>query len=298
MDTIERLVSGALTTAPHLVARFRAVMWEPVPGTGERIVALLSVEPAASSIDEVLPGTYRILRPDRLRAIFGRKRGDGAAGVLRECAKYMTSRQLAGVPLEEVKPLFAGFSLGPIHQARGYSLEQLLDAAVRTVSSLGSADEIMTDTDVSRPGQTRRTAEFLREVRRVFSDGDDVRGRRFHVRLQREQAAPEVWIDYASGPVVVQAASVPASAKQGPPAESELKAKMLDLEVLRDEFSGNRFEPALLLNVRSLEQPVDADGLKVATEAHAKFLRYATWAKLRLIEVSTAAAAAEALERL
>lgn len=298
MDTIERLVTQSLTAPPHLVARYRAVMWEPVAGTGERIVALLSVEPIASASEELLPATYPVLRAERLRAIFGRRRGDASVGVLRECAAYMTSRQQAGIKLEELKPLFGGFVLGQIQQARAYSVDQLLDAAVRTVSSLGSADDFLGETDASRPGQTRRTAEFLREVRRVFSDGDEQRLQRFHVRMLREDNAPEIWVDYAAGHRIVQAASIPGSAKQAPPAESELKAKLLDLEVVRDEFQQNRFEPTLLLNVRSLEEPIDDDGLKIARHAHEQFKRYAEWAKVRTIEVASAGDAADALERL
>lgn len=298
MDAIDKLIAQSLTTPPNLVARYRAVLWEPLPGTGERVAALVSVEPTSGATDELLAGTYPVLKPERLRAIFGRRRGDAAAGVIRECAAFMTSRQLAGVPLEQVAPLFSGFILGPILQARAYGIEQLLDAAVRTVSSIGSADEILVETDSNRPGLTRRTADFLREVRRVFSDGDDLLQRRFHVRLQREQSAPEVWVDYAAGHRVVQAASVPGSAKQASPAELELKSKLLDLEVVRDEFSGNRFEPMVLLNVRSLEEPASEDALKLAKRAHEQFRRYADWAKFEMLEVSSPDAAAHALERL
>lgn len=298
MDTIEKLLSPALTAAPHIVARYRAVFWEPLPGTAERIVALLSVEPAESPVDELLPGTYAVLRPERLRAIFGRRRGEAAAGVMRECASYMTARQLAGVKLEALAPLFGGFAMGPVFQARAYSVDQLLDAAVRTVSAVASAADILADTDLSQPGQTRRTADFLKEVRRLFSDGDDLRQRRFHVRMQRERSAPEVWVDYAADYRIVQAASVPGSAKQLPPAELELKSKLLDLEVVRDEFGSNRFEPALLLNVRSLQEPVDDEGLKVARQAHEDFKRFAAWAKLRIIEVASARDAARELAAL
>ncbi len=295
MDSLDRILTPALLAPPHLVARFRAVMWEPVVGTGERIVALLSVEPSDSSVDEVVTGTYPVLLPERLRAIFGRKRGDAAAGVLRECAEFMSARQLAGVKLEELTPLFNSFMLGPVHQARAYSMEQLLDAAVRSVSSLGRADEILAETDMGRPGQTRRTADFLRDVRRMFA-GDEDRLRCFNVRMQREAEAPEVWIDYAAGPRVVQVASVPGSVKQEHSARSELKSKLLDLEIVREEFGSNPIQPALLLNIRSLESPLDDDALKVARAAHEEFRRYAEWTKVRLIEVSSAGAAAQALE--
>jgi hypothetical protein len=235
---VDRIVQHSLIAAPHIVARYRAVMWEPVQSTGERIVALLSVEPAPSCVHELPPGTYPVLKPERLRAIFGRQRGEAAAGVMSECAQFMTSSQLAGASLEQLKPLFRGFMLGSIQQARAYSVSQLLDAAVRTVSAVASAEDMMVEAEAVRPDQTRRTAEFLRQVRRGFAGGDDLRQRRFHVRLQRHDA-PEVWIDYADGPLMLQAATVPASANQAPPAEAELKSKLLDLAVVRAEFDGN-----------------------------------------------------------
>ena len=298
MDTVRRLIDQSLIAPPHLVARYRAVFWEPLPGTGERIVALVTIEPVGEPTVELLPGTYPVIKPERLRAIFGRKRGDAAAGVLKECAEFMTMRQAHGVSLEDVSPLFAGFTVGPILSVRAYGMEQLLDAAVRTLSAFGSAEDLTVEVEAPRSNQTRRTAEFLREVRRVFADGDEQRATRFHVRLQREQTTPEVWVDYASGHRVVQAVSVPGSAKQAPPAELELKAKILDLEVVRDEFKNNRFEPILLLNIRALEDLADEASLKVANQARERIHRYADWASLPLIEVSSPDAAAKVLEDL
>jgi hypothetical protein len=262
------------------------------------VVALLCVEPAPECAAELAAGTYPVLKPDRLRALFGRQRGDAAVGVMAECAAFMTSSQAAGTTIEQVRPLFRGFSLGPIHQARAYSVPQLLDAAVRTVSAVASADEMLSEVASERPMQNRRTADFLRQVRRAYSAGDDLRQRRFNVRLQREQNDPVVWVDYADGPLVVQAATVPASPNQAPPAEAELKSKLLDLEVVRAEFDGNRISPVLLLNTHALEAPLSSDGLSIARGAHEQFLRYADWAKLRVLEVSTPTAAVDALESL
>jgi hypothetical protein len=288
---------ASLLSAPTVVARYRAVMWEPIEGTGERVVALLSVEPSEDSADHLAPGTYLVLGQERLRAILGRIRGDSAFGVLSECARYMTSRQLRGEPIEQVQPLFRGFTTGPIHQARAYGVDQLLDAAIRTLSAFGSSSDLFGESDPVRPSN-RRSAEFLRQIRRAFAHGDEEKQRRFNVRLQREQSAPEVWVDYANGPVVLQVLSVPGSVNQAPPAEAELKSKILDLEVVRKEFDGNRIEPSLLLNVRSLESPLDEGGKRVAQQAHEQIRRYAEWASLRVFEVTSASDAARVLETL
>ena len=298
MDAVRKLIDESLIAPPHIAARYRAVYWEPLPGTGERIVALICIEPLSQHSFELLPGTYPVIQPERLRAIFGRKRGDAASGVLKECAEFMSMRQGQGTRIEDVSPLFSGFALGPIFSARAYGVEQLLDAAVRTVTAFGSAEDLVSEAESHRSIQSRRTAEFLRELRRVFSVADESRAKRFNVCLRREQEAPEVWVDYASGSRIVQAVSVPNSKKQAPPAELELKAKVLDLEVVRDEFKGNNFMPTLLLNVRALEEPPDEVALAVARQAQQKIQQYARWAGLQLIEVSTPEAAAKVLEAL
>jgi hypothetical protein len=283
---------------PRIACRYRPVLWEPIEATGERIVALLSIEPADGSSDELAATTRVILGRDRLRAMLGKTRGESAYRTLVESAAFMSGRQIRGEPIEQLRTLFHGFVLGPIHHARGYSVDQLLDAMVRTVSAFGAIEDELSTGDEAVPAATRRTADFLRQVRRTFAAGDQERQRRFHVRLQHDQNAPEVWIDYAAGPAVVQVATVPGSANQAPPAEAELKSKILDLEVLRGVFHGNRIDPTLLLNTRSLEEPVDEDGLRIAKAAHAHIRTYAEWARLPVVEVTSAAAAVKVLETM
>jgi len=229
--------------------------------------------------------------------MLGRARGDSSHRMLVECAAFMTGRQVRGEPIEQLRALFHGMELGPVHQARGYAAEQVLDAMVRTVSAFGTIEE-EPEIDGVQPAATRRTADFLRQVRRTFAAGDEERQRRFHVRLKHDQSVPEVWIDYAAGPTIVQVATVPGSANQAPPAGAELKSKILDVEVVRRIFEGNRVEPTLMLNTRSLEEPLDEEGLRVAQVAHAQIRIYADWARLRVIEVSSATAAAKVLETL
>jgi hypothetical protein len=297
-DSDNNFAARSLTAPPTVAARVRPVLWEPIEGTGERVVALLCVEPADDCVDEFSPGTHVILRADRLRAILGRHRGDAAFRVLAECAGFMTSRQIRGEPIEQIRPLFQGFALGMVNVARGYSVEQLLDAAVRTVSAFGSSDSAFAVEAAEAPSTTRRTAEFLRQIRRAYAAGDEDRQRRFHVRLQHTQSAPEVWLDYANGPVVMQVASVPSSPNQAPPAAAELKAKLLDLEVVRSEFGDNPMRPTLMLNVRALEGALDGESSRIARHAHSQIHTLAEWAKLKVVEVSSASAAARILETL
>lgn len=283
---------------PSIEARYRAVLWEPIESTGERVVALLCIEPVEGRSDTLRAETHVVLNAERLAALLGKRRAQAAFNVLSECAAYMSSRQMKGEPLEQVQPLFHGFTVGPIHIARAFSPKQLLDAAVRTLTIFGDAGDLFFEDHVIPADVTQRTADFIRQLRRTFAAGDSERQRRFHVKLQREQNAPAVVIDYAANHVLLQITSVPGSPNQAPPAESELKSKILDLEIVRDEFGSNKVEPTLMLNVRSLEETNDAETIKVARRAHDQMLRFADWAKLNVIEVRSATQAAEELERL
>ena len=82
----------------------------------------------------------------------------------------MTQRQQAGLPIDEIQPLFRGFELGPVMVARAWSVEQLLDAAVRSVSVFGSAEEMIEEEEARQsPRHLVRTGEFLTQLRLIFT---------------------------------------------------------------------------------------------------------------------------------
>lgn len=299
MDNKEQNTFLTSDAPPKFVARYRAVWWEPIESTGERIVGLLSVEPIHNGTGRLAPATYVALKKEKLRGLLGAKRGDASHSVLSECARYMSGRQATGVTLEELQPLFGGFVLGPIRQGRAYSYDQLLNAALRTSTVFADEDDLtlLAEGEPLSPANTHRTASFIRKLRRAYAGSDNDRQQRFNVRLQHEQTSPAITVDYASGPTVIQVTSVPGSANQAPPAEAESKSKILDLEVVRREFKENSVDATLLLNVKSLLEPTDTESGKIAKDAHEQIRRYAEWAKLRVIEVSSVTQAAEELER-
>lgn len=293
------LVEGATAVgrAPY-VARYRPVMWEPIAGTGERLVALVAVQAHESTTQSIAPGTYRVISDQRLRQLLGRQRGTAAAGILTQSAEYMTQRQQAGLPLEELRPLFRGFEPGPTMVAHAYAVEQLLDAAVRSVSAFGSADEMIEEEEARQsPRHMVRTAEFLTQLRRIFTANDKDLAARFDVPLRGRGDVPHVTIDYANGPVAVQVTSLPSTAKQADHTEREAQSKMFELDVARNHMGGNVFKPMLLFNTDALAEEFGGEARKHAESTRARLADLARYKSIEVLEAPSPSVAARLLDR-
>ena len=175
MDLIQQSLE-ALAAAykdPPCVARYRPIFWEPVAGTGERVVALISIEPHESTEVIVSAKTYCVLSPERLVALVGRQRGNASRGVLQEVADYMSTQQAAGMPLTDLAPPFHGFTVAPPLICRGYDIDQVLNAAVRSVSAFAHADAMLEEESAAEtPRSTVRTTEFIKTMKRYVAAED------------------------------------------------------------------------------------------------------------------------------
>ena len=250
-----------------------------------------------ASAQAVSPGTYCVVSAQRLRQLLGRQRGNSAAGILRECAAFMTQRQQAGLPIDEIQPLFRGFELGPVMVARAWSVEQLLDAAVRSVSVFGSAEEMIEEEEARQsPRHLVRTGEFLTQLRRIFTGQDKTLGARFDVPLRGRGDVPDVVIDYACGPLAVQVTSLPTTAKQAEHTEREAQSKMFELEVARRQMSGNSFKPTLLFNTDALADQATAEARKHAEAAMQRLASFARFNKIAVLEAQSPSIAARLLD--
>lgn len=283
----------SLTARPALAARYRAVFWEPIPGTSERIVGLVAVEPHPSTQQAVAAATYPVITAPRLRQLLGSQRGPAARQVLEQCAGYMTERQAAGVPISELTALFAGFELGPVMVARAHTCEQLLDATVRSLSAFGSAEEL-TREDEARPAPRHmpRTREFLAQWRRLAQQQYPDAETRFDVPVRTlDQGDTAVTIDYAHGPVAAQVTSLPTTSRQAENAEQETMAKLYELDVARDVLNGQLFSPYLVINVAVLQQHWSDEAQRHALAARDRLQRLASFRKVPVLEVMSPAAA-------
>lgn len=271
------------------VARYSAVFWEPLSGTGERVVAMLAIEPHESTVQAVSPGTYVVLRPERLRAMLGRQRGSAAQGVLREAAAFMTSQQRAGLPLSDLKSPFYGFLVGPSSVARGLTVEQLLDAAVRSVSVFGSADEMIDEEESqAAPRHTVRTTAFLGHLKRLLSANDDSIKSRFDKHLRLPGDTPEVTIDYAFESWLVQVTSLPTSVRQSVNAQREAQSKLLELEIARRAMDGNVVSPVLLVNEDSLQGASSEEAVNQALSMQERLIQLARSFDTQLLQAPSA----------
>jgi len=260
-------------------------MWEPLSGTGERIVALIAVAPHPSSVQAISARTHAVLSLERLRALLGRQRGTAAFGVLKSAADYMTEQQLGGLPLDRLAAPFFGLELGPTLVARGYSAEQLLNTAVRTVSSLGDADDLM-DADEDAPVQrhTVRTVEFLRSVRRAVA-GDSVEIRKRFERRITSIDNVEMTVDYAFNRWLLQVTSLPSTRKQSVHAQKEAQSKLFELEQVRKYVGSAPVSPIMLINEDAL---VSSAGAEAHDEASKMLERISKLSRSLGVEVMSA----------
>ncbi len=288
--------SEMLDVAPPFTARYRPLLWEPIQGTSERLVALVAVQAHESTAEAIAPATYPVISEQRLRQLLGRQRGTSAAGILRECASFITQRQQAGLPIEEVQPLFKGFDVGPVMVARAWSVDQLLDAAVRSVSAFGSADEMIEEEEGRQsPRHTIRTREFLTQLRRIFVGNDKTYAARFDVPL-RVRDVPDVVIDYAHGPLAVQVTSLPVTPRQAEHAEREAQAKLFQLDVARNQMGTNAFRPTMLFNTDALGESSGTEAKRLAERTRERLCAFARYGRIDVIEAANPSMAARLLD--
>lgn len=282
-----------------LIARYAPIFWEPLAGTGERIVAMIAIEPHEGTSHAVSAGTHVVLQATRLRAMLGRQRAGSALGVLREAAEFMTTRQRAGLPLVDLRPPFRGLEMGPAFVVKGRSVEQLLDAAVRNVTAFGTAEDLIDDEEVSiAPRHTVHTTAFLGRVRRLLSVDDDVFKDRFERKLQLPGDTPEVVVDYAFERWMVQVASLPSTARQAINAQREAQSKLFELELVRKAMDGNKFEPVLLINEDALMCPSSNEAEDHAAALRDRLVQLAKNCGTSLMHAQTAERGAELLREL
>lgn len=280
--------SVQIDALPPCVARYSPVFWEPLPGTGERIVALVALEVHESSAEMLTAGTYCVVPQERLRAMLGRQRGNAAYGVLKQAAEYMTSRQQSGMQICRLEAPFHGFTVGPSFVARGYNVDQLLDSAVRSVSAFGRADDLVDDEDSREPPRhTVKTAEFLKTLKRTVAGDDDDMKARFEKVLRPNQDLPILTVDYAWRQWMVQATSLPATPKQAIHSQREAQSKLFEIDIIRRHMAENKVCPVLLVNSDVLTMSPSESAFEEAQAMLDRLKRLAHANRLELIEASS-----------
>jgi hypothetical protein len=255
--------------------------WEPEPGSGERISALLSFQPHPSSATLLSPAAHVLLPRTRLVAMLGRGRGDSAHGILRAAAEYMTQRLAAGAAVEECAPPFQGFFRGALRQALGFNTDQLVDAAVRGASAFGHPDEIIEELVVESNHSTETTREFLARVQTSMAPPNDEKRKRFNHRVSLAGAA--MTIDYAHQRHLVQFATAPLTERQQQNMLREAKAKLFEAQGVAKHLMQDQGKQTLVVNTSAL-WGMSGAGLDIAHATLIQFKQLAALADAETVE--------------
>jgi hypothetical protein len=270
-------------------------LWEPEPGTGERIAALISFQPDPSSEMILSPGTYVLLPKTRLGAMMGRVRAESAYGILKAAADFMTHRLLVGATIDECAPPFQGFQRGAIRQVLAFNADQLIDAAVRGASSFGHSDEIVDELVVEPNHSTETTRAFLERVKTSMAPKGDERRSRFGKRIQFNGA--NMTIDYAHQKNLVQFVSTPRTDRQQQNMLREAKAKLFEAAGVAKYLFDSQGQQILVVNTSVLHEDSKA-GLDVASATLEQFRQLAGLNGTRTVEAPSHVDAVRALSEL
>lgn len=149
--------SAALQIADAKRHPWRALFWEPVAGTGERLMV------GVVYVYEGQPAVSRVLRDDVLEALYG-KAADGArklidAGLDMACAVA----QAGGLTALNV-PVF-GLHPSDLRETGARSVNELLHTAALLYSSLANLDKLDELEEADAPQQEEVNKRFSTEVR-------------------------------------------------------------------------------------------------------------------------------------
>jgi len=282
-------------TPPIIKARYAPVYWEPMPSVSERFVSIVVVQPV-SAVAETPPTARVVLSMDRLRVMFGRS-AKHVYGIMNETADLLTHLLEIGTPIEKLEIPFTGFALGDVRMARGRTIEQMLDGAVRSISSLGAADALYQPTSLSIRRQSQATASFLQRVRREFSDGDQARRERFRRTLRTRESGVAITVDYSFKAWLVQIASLPHTKQQDTLLKREAESKLFQLQAVQEEFEGNAHS-VLLINASALDHPANSEAQDLAQDAFEHLSKCASFAGARMMQARSAREGAHVLEAM
>jgi hypothetical protein len=279
---------------PAVRARYAPVFWEPLPGSGERICAIVLLAPEIDSVSLLAPAAHVVINNRRLRAMCGAERGDSVIGILAQAAEFMKRRLFAGADLTESLPPFEGFSVGPVRKVKGFTAEQVIDAAVSLVSAFGSAEDLLDETGATNNNATVTTREFLARVQTAFAPADDPWRKRF-LRPVETQAG-RITIDYVHDAHLVQFASAPTTERQAQNMVLEAEAKILQTMTVQKTVLEGRAKMQLVINT----MPLHVGGLPDATVrlAHATMAHYVKMAGLYDVQTAEASTHEEAVRVL
>lgn len=276
---------------PKFSAEICPIFWEPIPGTNERITALIGLLPRADSSIHFPPAAHCILPLQRLKSMMGNSRGNSAHGILIEAAQFITHQLKCGAELEDISAPFTGFTVGTPRTIRGFSEKQLLDAAIRMVSTFGSHIEILEESADLRT-ITASTRDFIKKVKSQYAGEVETRRERFNQKTFANGIA-RVTIDYQYEKWLVQFASLPSTTYQQPYSLREAESKLFEILTVKTTIDAP-ICPLLIINSKALSHSDD----EARTLAQSAFTHFQGLASTHNIEVFSAKNESTAVDKL
>lgn len=246
---------------PTIIIDYIPIYWEPLLSTGEKLIALIAIKPNDNTTQSIKPASYIVLPKKRLIAMLGHTKGTSAFGILQQAALFLNERLIAGLALEDSIPPFIGFSVGSIRRSSGWSIKQVLNAAVNSVSAFGTSEEMLIE-EPEYADHVANTRTFINRIKKELIIHDESFKDRFHKKMILPNKS-EIIIDYSHHDLLVQIASLPTINTQTSNAQREAESKILQMNVAAKEMSAanNKANAKLLINTESTlkQQTQDAE---------------------------------------
>lgn len=147
-----------IAEAPEPNAHWRPVFWEPVAGTGERLMAGVLVQ----WNDQFT--AHRFIRDDVLDCLYG-KAAKGARTLIDTALQNLRDIAAGGALYVDTMPALYGVHPGRLRHTHAESLAEVLRTAALLYSSLTNLDKLDELEEVDAPSQEEGNRRFTTEVR-------------------------------------------------------------------------------------------------------------------------------------
>lgn len=158
MSAMSSVAMSSILDAPKLP--WRPLFWEPVSGTGERLMA------GALYMHDGKFGTVRIIRDDVLDSLYG-KQAAGARKLIEHGLDIYREAAIAAGSLEGLSISFMGLVPGEMRATAARSLPELLRTIALLHSSLANLDKLEDLEESDAPLQEDVNRRFSTEVREL-----------------------------------------------------------------------------------------------------------------------------------
>ncbi|WP_257813061.1 hypothetical protein [Burkholderia glumae] len=142
----------------HLNTYWRPIFWEPVSGTGERLMVGSIVE-----MDGVL-SWHRLIRDDILDCLYG-KSSSGVKDLIDTGLQAICALSELGAMRAETMPPVYGLEAGPLRNTHATSISDALRTAALLYSSLSNLDKLDDPDEADAPSQEEGNRRFTTDVR-------------------------------------------------------------------------------------------------------------------------------------